>query len=729
MSDFELTPPSMPGKKKPGFLHRFFVKDEPIEAAPASAPASIPAPAPARSLPTQEELDEIKRKLGLDDEEELVSVPAPVPVPTPPAIPTAKVAVDSWTEDSAKIVPDTKTPWDKALEITQDDIIAERSVPSAPLIEAESPQTGATSSAPDADDDTHDGHLPAIHAPSSWDEELPDHHEAGMGGHDMGDIPQDHALAERTLPIHHEAIEEHLHEVTKAHDHIRRKIEKAAEAKEIPEWKHQDVEITPENYFILRNGQPIRSLAELREALEYIDDTTFAHHVNEYRNDFATWVRDIIGDAALAKEIEQSDDRPEMVRTLVNRERKIAEIIKKDQQKIERQVVQRKQAVKKLLGVEQEVATLQSRLVQKTHEIENDRKRAAKALKEKLDAEVARRLEKERKELQAAKQELAKAKHEHHEKKREHEESLAELTAREQSLTKREEIARKVEQDAKHARTILLQEKEDAKMLLKESAQLRKQWAEMKQLDAQTKSNLAAITTRETELSRREETFRQRERKHTNDLSKIHEERKLLDESREEHAKRKAELIRLEQDFTKMQRDAEARTKAALEEERGSRERLRSDQKKLDLLRSQIDKTLSKAIGQKKKVTSAIALRKHLEESMGILRKEVAEERKEMEEEEYHAMIEEKIATTPAGQPDRAEATEILDVNTNELPIYQKVAECKAALERGDLAKAKTLYNELRDEYVKVKMQPAERSTLYTSIRELYDDIHLAMLG
>jgi hypothetical protein len=68
-------------------------------------------------------------------------------------------------------------------------------------------------------------------------------------------------------------------------------------------------------------------------------------------------------------------------------------------------------------------------------------------------------------------------------------------------------------------------------------------------------------------------------------------------------------------------------------------------------------------------------------------------------------------------------------VGDKQLPIYQKIAECRMALERKDLQSARVLYNELREEFQKVKVDATERSALYTSIRELYDDIHLMMLG
>ena len=63
------------------------------------------------------------------------------------------------------------------------------------------------------------------------------------------------------------------------------------------------------------------------------------------------------------------------------------------------------------------------------------------------------------------------------------------------------------------------------------------------------------------------------------------------------------------------------------------------------------------------------------------------------------------------------------------LGVFIDQEECRHALERNDISSAKQLYAELRDEFSKLKIDAAEKNAVYNSIRELYDDIHLAMLG
>lgn len=64
-----------------------------------------------------------------------------------------------------------------------------------------------------------------------------------------------------------------------------------------------------EHYFVLCNGQTIKSIKELADTLESVEDSVFFHHVNAERNDFATWVKDIFSEEALANELSGVADK------------------------------------------------------------------------------------------------------------------------------------------------------------------------------------------------------------------------------------------------------------------------------------------------------------------------------------------------------------------------------------------------------------------------------------
>ena len=72
----------------------------------------------------------------------------------------------------------------------------------------------------------------------------------------------------------------------------------------------------PEQYFRLRNGMVLKSLHDLVDCLEVIDDASFMHHVNPSRNDFADWIRNVFMDVKLADKMIGAKSRHEMIEAL-----------------------------------------------------------------------------------------------------------------------------------------------------------------------------------------------------------------------------------------------------------------------------------------------------------------------------------------------------------------------------------------------------------------------------
>jgi hypothetical protein len=66
----------------------------------------------------------------------------------------------------------------------------------------------------------------------------------------------------------------------------------------------------PEEYvFWCCDGRTMRSMQELAEALNTMPDEVFACHANQEKNDFSTWVSQVIGDADLAADLRQAFSR------------------------------------------------------------------------------------------------------------------------------------------------------------------------------------------------------------------------------------------------------------------------------------------------------------------------------------------------------------------------------------------------------------------------------------
>ncbi len=72
----------------------------------------------------------------------------------------------------------------------------------------------------------------------------------------------------------------------------------------------------PERHFYLHEGGSLASLEELFAELQTMEHHVYEHHVNEERNDFAAWVRDVMQDRFLAKNIELCREKDQLLKLL-----------------------------------------------------------------------------------------------------------------------------------------------------------------------------------------------------------------------------------------------------------------------------------------------------------------------------------------------------------------------------------------------------------------------------
>lgn len=82
----------------------------------------------------------------------------------------------------------------------------------------------------------------------------------------------------------------------------------------------------PEELFIASDGRIIRNLWELLDFVKSAKEEAFAHHVNEFRNDIAAWVEDIVLDTELSDRIRHTTNQAEMHKLI---EKRLAELEKK----------------------------------------------------------------------------------------------------------------------------------------------------------------------------------------------------------------------------------------------------------------------------------------------------------------------------------------------------------------------------------------------------------------
>ncbi|MFP4118907.1 MAG: hypothetical protein ACLFTH_02525 [Candidatus Woesearchaeota archaeon] len=74
--------------------------------------------------------------------------------------------------------------------------------------------------------------------------------------------------------------------------------------------------IPAEKYFVLKNGKQLNHYLALADTLDNLEKEVVEYHVNELRNDFATWVEDVFGEKDLAKKIAKSKS-PDQIRMII----------------------------------------------------------------------------------------------------------------------------------------------------------------------------------------------------------------------------------------------------------------------------------------------------------------------------------------------------------------------------------------------------------------------------
>lgn len=67
--------------------------------------------------------------------------------------------------------------------------------------------------------------------------------------------------------------------------------------------------IPEDKRFVLSNGQVIGSLKELALELDNLGDDVFYYHVNEERNDFSNWLKDVLKEMELAEHLMDAKEK------------------------------------------------------------------------------------------------------------------------------------------------------------------------------------------------------------------------------------------------------------------------------------------------------------------------------------------------------------------------------------------------------------------------------------
>ncbi len=69
------------------------------------------------------------------------------------------------------------------------------------------------------------------------------------------------------------------------------------------------IDAAPESYFWVNNGNILKNLHDLQDALVLMNEEQFDFHTKRDGNDFAKWVEDVFGEKELAKRIAKAKNK------------------------------------------------------------------------------------------------------------------------------------------------------------------------------------------------------------------------------------------------------------------------------------------------------------------------------------------------------------------------------------------------------------------------------------
>jgi hypothetical protein len=78
-------------------------------------------------------------------------------------------------------------------------------------------------------------------------------------------------------------------------------------------------DVPEDKRFLCQDGRELKNLLDLVVALREMADETFRAHLDQSKNDFANWVRDVVGDEGLSKALQDTKNRDELSERLASR--------------------------------------------------------------------------------------------------------------------------------------------------------------------------------------------------------------------------------------------------------------------------------------------------------------------------------------------------------------------------------------------------------------------------
>ncbi|MBN1377226.1 hypothetical protein JW949_02735 [Candidatus Woesearchaeota archaeon] len=269
-----------------------------------------------------------------------------------------------------------------------------------------------------------------------------------------------------------------------------------------------------------------------------------------------------------------------------------------------------------------------------------------------------------------------------------------------------------------------LEEKIDER-IAKAKLELERQRDELTEIHLNLRRREHALKKKQDELEKQEDKLEKEKR----DLERairtridegIKEEKKKLIEKEKEFDKKEAELSRKEQELRKQGAFKSMQLEVMKEKLKSEKDALKSKEKELDKVEEEKEK-VEKDLEDK-------------EELFGLRKIEIPRKNKKRshKDNDFEEFLKEKLGELrpeDASFRKKVVGEDVVDYIRNHPKIYEMSEKCRDSIRNGDIGAAKEFYEKLREIYEQSSLDGIEKSIIYNVIRELYNEIQLALLN
>ncbi len=78
-------------------------------------------------------------------------------------------------------------------------------------------------------------------------------------------------------------------------------------------------DVPEDKRFWSNDGRVLKNLRELEASLKEMSDETYAYHASNSKSDFSNWIKDVIGDEKLARDLAKCDNRTKAAKAVGER--------------------------------------------------------------------------------------------------------------------------------------------------------------------------------------------------------------------------------------------------------------------------------------------------------------------------------------------------------------------------------------------------------------------------